>query len=90
MARAYMIFRSKLIERYGALGLAVMFASVVWLVSCAVYIQHTIGWAIVVGLLPHEIGMVLTGVFAPLAFVWLVMAYFGRGDVLIETATAKI
>jgi hypothetical protein len=55
-------------------GLAV---SASWLMLVANYVGDQIGWDNVALMLPHEIGFILAGVFAPLAFLWLALLYFG-------------
>ena len=55
--------------------------SFLWLALCAFYVSENVGWAAIWDFLPNEIGVFLAGVFAPLAFVWLALAYIGRsGD----------
>lgn len=49
--------------------------SALWLLLCADYIGEQIGWDNLFGLLPHELGIFIAGVFAPLAFLWLVLLY---------------
>src|SRR5262249_43643476 len=60
-----------------AIGAAV--ASAVWLLVVAIYIQTQYGWDSVGQLLPHELGAGLAGIAAPLAFLWLVVAFVERG-----------
>ena len=55
------------------IGLAV---SASWLTLVAIYIGDEVGWDNMVLMLPHEIGFTLFGVFAPLAFLWLLLIYF--------------
>ena len=76
------------LRRMGWSAVAAVAASLLWLLLCAFYIQSTIGWSQIFTLLPHEFGSLFTGIFAPLAFLWLVMAYAGRGLVLRDTAEA--
>ena len=54
-------------------------ATVGWLLLCAWYVSTNIGWGNIGFLLPHELAAVLLGPFAPLIFMWLALAYFGRG-----------
>src|SRR5215510_10703980 len=60
-----------------AIGAAV--ASAAWLLVVAIYIQTQYGWESVAQLLPHELGAGIAGVAAPLAFLWLVVAFVERG-----------
>src|SRR5690606_15963789 len=66
-----------------AFGTAVTLA---WLGACAYYVYLYIGIEAVAYLLPHEVGGLLAGGFAPVAFVWLLLAFLGRGDALRVTA----
>ncbi len=72
--------------RLGKPAVVVLAMSVLWMLLCIVYVQVTIGWADIFTLLPHELGSVFTGIFAPLVFLWLIMAYVGRGLVIRDTA----
>ena len=60
-------------------GFAALVTSLVWLTLCADHIGNNVGWDNLFSMLPHEIAIILTGTFAPLAFMWLLLAYFGRG-----------
>ena len=68
---------------YTIIGLAV---SACWLTLVTIYINDEIGWDNLVLMLPHEIGFTLSGVFAPLAFVWLVLLYLGTRREVSEAA----
>ena len=63
-------------------------SSVVWLLGWGWYISVYLGWGDLLYLLPHELGAFLAGIFAPLAFVWLAVAYLTRTDELRETTQA--
>ncbi|MCZ6743641.1 MAG: hypothetical protein O7D31_03015, partial [Alphaproteobacteria bacterium] len=52
-----------------------------WLVVCAYHVDLYIGWDNLLVLLPHEIGAFFAGAFAPLAFLWLVLLYYGGGRI---------
>ena len=52
---------------------------------CADYIGEQIGWDNLFFLLPHELGIFIAGVFAPLAFLWLVLLYAVVGRRLAHT-----
>ncbi len=60
--------------------------SAIWLALCGWYIHVSIGWQELLLLLPHEIGAFLMGIFAPLAFVWLALFFFVRGQEMRDTA----
>ena len=68
------------------IGLAV---SASWLTLVAIYIGDEVGWDNMVLMLPHEIGFTLFGVFAPLAFLWLLLIYFSA-DRRLNDATLSL
>ena len=83
-----MIFRFLSRDRVETSTIVAYTITAIWVALSALYVHSSIGWFNVLTLLPHELGAVLTGVFAPLAFLWLCMAYVGRGTVLNDTANA--
>jgi hypothetical protein len=60
--------------------------TILWLIGCAWYISTNIGWASFGTFLPHEIGAFCAGVFAPPAFLWMLVAYMRRGADFDEAA----
>ncbi|MCF4166445.1 hypothetical protein L2U69_12395 [Zavarzinia compransoris] len=57
----------------GLIGWAFVFAvSVGWLAAVATYLGDIVGFSALGGLAPHELAAVLTGVFGPIALMWLV------------------
>jgi methyl-accepting chemotaxis protein len=58
--------------------LVVSLFSILWLASVGLYVNQNIGWPNIFQLLPHEIGAVFAGAFAPLAFLWLLVSYTKR------------
>ena len=60
-------------------------ASVFWLLLCLTYIHTTLGWSFGGQMLAHELGAMVAGMTAPLAFLWLGLAYFRRGYDVRET-----
>src|SRR5215468_1182319 len=65
-------------RRINWLGLVV---TVAWIAICAFYVQTQIGWSNLNAMLPHELGLALAGVAAPLVFLWLLIANFtGRRE----------
>ena len=66
--------------------LATMIVSAIWLAICVIYIDSQVGWSSITAFLPHEIGAAFTGIFAPLAFLWLVVAHIRRSSELRETS----
>ena len=71
--------------RLGKPAIVVLVTSVLWILLCTVYVQVTIGWRDIFTLQPHELGSVFTVIFAPLVFLWLILAYVGPGMVIRET-----
>lgn len=62
--------------------------TVVWLVMLAVYISAQVGWTDI-GNTPLEIlGSFLEGAFAPLAFLWFVLAFFSQQKELAQNTAA--
>ncbi|WP_169544628.1 coiled-coil domain-containing protein [Sneathiella aquimaris] len=58
---------------------AVNLVTLLWLVAAFYYVHKNIGWPNLWELLPHEIGAFFAGVFTPIAFLWLLLAYAKRG-----------
>ena len=54
-------------------GLLVTFS---WLVLSFWYVEETVGFEGMLLLLPNEIGQFIIGVFAPIAFLWLILGFF--------------
>lgn len=72
--------RSKKLVRWG-----VAFTIVYVLIVGGIAAAH---WRIMAGLTPDEWGGYLSGVFGPLAFLWLVLGYFQQGEELRHSAEA--
>lgn len=62
--------------------------SVIWIVMLAVYISAQVGWANVADTRMDTLGSFLEGAFAPLAFLWFVLAYFSQQRELAQNTTA--
>ena len=62
--------------------------TLLWLNAAMLYVVHTTGWAAVAALSLPELGAALAGVTGPLAFLWLLLAYFSRGRELRQNADA--
>ncbi|MBM3487768.1 MAG: hypothetical protein FJX67_14240 [Alphaproteobacteria bacterium] len=58
--------------------------TVAWFVVCIFYVQRYVGWSNLLELLPHELGAILLGAFAPIVFLWLALAFFDRDRALAE------
>ncbi len=57
-----------------------------WLIMVAIYCKHD--WKAVSTLKPQDLATFLGGVFAPLAFLWLVLGYFQQGFELRHSVEA--
>ena len=66
------------------LSLAAGAISVLWLIGVAWYIFEFIGADSLAGMLPHELGMVVAGITAPILLLWLLVAFVVRGQALKE------
>ncbi|MEM8916397.1 MAG: hypothetical protein AAGC83_11195, partial [Pseudomonadota bacterium] len=53
-------------------------ASAAWAIICVLYAQASLGWNNLLALLPHELGGFLAGVAAPIALLWMILAYAQR------------
>lgn len=51
--------------------------SALWLGLCGWYVERTIGIDGLGLLMPNEMSQVLSGIFLPLAFLWILIAYIG-------------
>lgn len=72
-------------KRRTILGVAV---SVFWLVIVVAYVSLGKGWADFVSMELNSFGDFCAGVFAPLAFLWLVIGYAQQGEELAHNVTA--
>lgn len=52
-----------------------LFLSSLWLGLCGWYFERTIGFSQIALLMPNELGQFLSGIFLPLAFLWVLVAY---------------
>jgi hypothetical protein len=66
--------------------LSALIMSAIWLLICVIYVDSQVGWSALSAFLPHEIGAIFTGIFAPLAFMWIVIAHMRRSSELRETS----
>lgn len=58
----------------------------VWLIVVSIYISRN--WETFASIKPNEMGDFAAGVFAPLAFLWLVLGFFQQGDELRNSGRA--
>ena len=71
-------------ENKGLSGAAWLFGigvllTIGWLSAVGAYVYTRIGWPDVLQIAPLDLGILLLGAFAPLAFLWLLLGYFYRG-----------
>lgn len=82
-----MTSRKRLHRTLILLGLA---GSAIWLVLSWVYLRRVYGVEQVASLLPHELGTLVVGVFAPLIFLWLVGLVVARARGLTAETAALL
>lgn len=70
----------------GALTIAGCVVSAGWIAFMGVFAWHR--WAAIATMAPNEVGDFLAGVFAPLAFLWLVLGFFQQGRELQHSGEA--
>ena len=66
--------------------------SALWLGLCGWYVERTIGIDGLGLLMAHEMSQILSGIFLPLAFLWVLIGYFslaGRVRTLERGALSK-
>ncbi|MEP2544429.1 MAG: hypothetical protein ABJI82_07170, partial [Alphaproteobacteria bacterium] len=64
--------------------------TVLWFVLVLDFIEKSLGLGNLTELLPHEVGGLAAGAFTPVAFLWMLIAFFGRGRQLRqETAILR-
>ena len=51
--------------------------SILWLGACGWYVERTIGIDQLGLLMPNEMSQILSGIFLPIAFLWVLIAYIG-------------
>ena len=51
-----------------------------WLGLTGAYVQNNMGWEELISQQPHILGGFLAGILAPLAMLWMVLAYIQRGS----------
>ncbi len=57
-----------------------MVLTIFWGGLCAYYVQTNMGWASLLAQQPHILGGFLAGILAPIALLWMVLAYIQRGS----------
>ena len=62
--------------------------TVFWLIVSARYVETVIGWEALIRMPPHELGLLVAGATAPLAFLWLLLLYLVRGFTASEDVRA--
>ena len=51
-----------------------------WVWGVYDYVEAVLGWSNLGELLPHEVGGLAAGAFTPLALLWMVIAFWERGQ----------
>ncbi len=62
--------------------------SIFWLLMLAIYISAQVGWTNIGDTPVEQLGGFLEGAFAPLAFLWFVLAFFSQQKELSQNTTA--
>lgn len=62
--------------------------SVVWFAMIAIYISSQVGWTRIEQVPLDSMGQFLEGAFAPLAFLWFVLAFFSQQQELAQNTAA--
>src|SRR5690242_9226667 len=65
-------------------SVAVGAATLLWLIGVGWYLGSFIGSDALAGMLPHEHGMLVAGIVAPVLLLWLLVAFLARGQALKE------
>ena len=74
--------------RYRLYTIAGVILSAAWLKGAYHYVENMLGWANLGELLPHEVGGIAAGAFTPLALLWMVIAFWERGQSLKHDTAA--
>ena len=81
-------WRMPVYARYRLLSIGAVIMSTAWLLACGAYILEGFTFPDLLALLPHELGGMAAGVVTPLAFLWVVVAYFERSKIYEKEAFA--
>ncbi len=57
-----------------------LFLTAAWFTLCGNYIFNTMGWGNLLAQQPHILGGFLAGILAPVALLWMVIAFIQRGS----------
>ena len=57
-----------------------LFLSACWFTLCGNYIFNSMGWGNLIAQQPHILGGFLAGILAPVALLWMVIAFIQRGS----------
>jgi hypothetical protein len=73
--------------KYRLVSLLGVVLSVAWIAASIAFVDRGLGWDNVNQLMPHEIGGLAAGTITPLALLWMVVAFFERGQQLRRETT---
>lgn len=62
------------------LHVVAIFASAVWIGLCASYITNDMGWSTLALQQPHLLGGFIAGILAPVAIIWMILAFAQRSS----------
>lgn len=65
--------------KYKLINVTGVLLTALWIGLCFGYVQSYVGWSELLQLQPHLLGGFLAGALAPLALLWMVLAYLQRG-----------
>ena len=68
--------------RYHLFSMAGLVATGLWVAGSLEFIDRQLGWHNMGELLPHEMGGLAAGTLTPLALLWMVIAFYERGQQL--------
>ena len=68
--------------RFRLYTLGGLILSAAWVWGVHNYVEAVLGWNNVTELLPHEVGGLAAGALTPLALLWMVIAFWERGQSL--------
>ena len=68
--------------RFRLYTLGGLILSAAWVWGVYDYVEAVLGWNNVTELLPHEVGGLAAGALTPLALLWMVIAFWERGQSL--------
>ena len=71
-------FKAPFYARYRLFTITAIFATIGWLTASAIFVLNSLGLEDLAQLLPHELGGLAAGIVTPIAFIWIVVAFFEK------------